>query len=994
MPSVFGQHLGGAVAPLCKQIKQTPVVDDPEQAADKLSELMRRGASDGLDGLVRLLQEEGRPRELLLGVVSASPYLTSLALRDPEALWHCLSLAPEAYAKRLHDELRAEMPAADSNDAAMRTLRKAKNRFALLVALADIAGVWGVEEATAALSDAADALVGEAVQFLFGQAVTKGQVTARYQDEPARGSGFIVLGMGKYGARELNYSSDIDLIVFYDKDRISLKRDIEPGVFFVRLTRDLVRLLSERTAQGYVFRTDLRLRPDPGSTQIALSTEAAFQYYESFGQNWERAAFIKARPVAGDIEAGNKFLAELSPFVWRKYLDFAAIADVHAMKRQIHAFRGHSRIAVNGHNLKLGRGGIREIEFFVQTQQLIAGGRQPELRVRQTLEALRILAERHWISEQAARELADAYRFLRRVEHRVQMIADEQVHSLPTDDGELLRVARFCGFSSVASFAELLKTHLRHVEGHYAALFEDVPELTAARARGNLVFTGDAEDPETVHTLTQMGYGNPSAVIATVRGWHYGRYRAMRSEKARERLTEFLPALLEALAQTAQPDFALATFDAFLAELPAGAQLFALLRNNPALLKLVADIMGSAPRLAHILSRRRRVIDVVLDPGFIGDLPSAEQLRTLVDNELAESRDYQDALDRSRVVGQEQAFLIGVGLLSGAISAQQAASAYSRLAETMIQALQGVVEAEMQKVHGRLRDGRAAVIAMGKLGGREMTATSDLDLIVVYDYEPGCSQSDGPKPLSPQQYYARFTQRLIAALSAPTAQGKLYDVDMRLRPSGHAGPVATSLASFIDYQHNRAWTWEHMALTRARVVSGPRNLKEKIEATIADVLAAPREASQVIRDMRDMREKIAKEKGTDDIWDLKNVRGGLIDLEFIAQSLQLIHANATPEVLEQNTLAALRKLASHGYLDGEQAEVLIQAARLYHNVTHILRLCTEERFVPAEAPDGLKSLIARAGEETDFTRLEARLAETEPAVARIFDEICNAAIQR
>lgn len=977
------------MTPLSEQIKETPVVGDADAAAGALSDLAARCRSDGLDALSQMLLEEGRPRQLMLGTMSASPYLSGLCLRDPEALWHCLSDAPEAYVKRLHDDLQVEMAAAASANEAMKTLRRIKNRFALLIGLVDIAGVWGVEQATRTLSEAADALVNGAVRFLLKGAAAKGQIEPEDPDAPEKGSGYIIIGMGKYGARELNYSSDVDLIVFYDRAHTNLKPDVEPGVFFVRITRELVRLLSERTADGYVFRTDLRLRPDPSSTQIALSTDAGFHYYESFGQNWERAAFIKARAVAGDVPAGERFLNELAPFVWRKYLDFAAIADVHAMKRQIHAFRGHARIAVSGHNLKLGRGGIREIEFFVQTQQLIAGGRQPELRCRQTLEALRILAERDWISENTALELADAYRFLRRTEHRVQMISDEQTHSLPSDENELLRVAQFCGFADITSFAECLKGYLRCVEGHYAALFEDVPELTAAKARGNLVFTGDSDDPETVRTLTEMGYKNPSSVIATVRGWHYGRYRSMRSEKTRERLTEFLPALLEALAQTAQPDFALATFDAFLAELPTGAQLFALLRNNPPLLKLIADIMGSAPRLAHILSRRRRVIDVVLDPGFIGDLPSASQLAGLVEQELAEASDYQDALDRARIVGQEQAFLVGVGLLSDAISSEQAAAGYTQLAETMIRALQAVVEADLKRAHGGFSHGQAAVIAMGKLGSREMTATSDLDLIVVYDFEEGAHQSDGPKPLAPQQYYARFAQRLIAALSAPTAQGKLYEVDMRLRPSGNAGPVAASLSSFIDYQHNRAWTWEHMALTRARVVSGPPALKEQIEKTIQDVLGKPRDAARIAADMREMRERIAREKGTDDVWDLKNVRGGLIDLEFTAQYLQLVHAHKAADVLDQNTLSALRKLADHGFVDAGNAEILIQAARLYHNVTHILRLCVEGRFVPADAPEGLKALIVRAGEEPDFAHLEAKLAEMEQAVAHVFDAIAG-----
>ena len=412
--------------------------------------------------------------------------------------------------------------------------------------------------------------------------------------------------MGKYGAHELNYSSDIDLIVFFDAEIAPLGETIEPGRFFVRLTRDLVHILQERTADGYVFRTDLRLRPDPASTQAAISTAAAFRYYESLGQNWERAALIKARPVAGDIAAGDAFLKALSPYIWRKYLDYNAIADIHAMKRQIHAAKGHERIAIAGHNLKLGRGGIREIEFFVQSQQLIAGGRQLALRTRQTLAGLDLLTQYGWIGAQVRDDLACAYRYLRRMEHRLQMMADQQTHTLPASQDELAKFARFAGYASLDRFKRELRRHMQKVEAHYAALFETVPELTPSRVAGNLVFTGDADDPGTAETLRQLGFKNPSMAIAALKGWHYGRYRSMQSERAREILTEFTPALLEAFADTSDPDLALATFDAFLSEVPTALQLFGMLRANPNLLRLIAQIMGSAPRLARILSRRRQ----------------------------------------------------------------------------------------------------------------------------------------------------------------------------------------------------------------------------------------------------------------------------------------------------------------------------------------------------------------------------------------------------
>ncbi|MFP3920128.1 MAG: bifunctional [glutamine synthetase] adenylyltransferase/[glutamine synthetase]-adenylyl-L-tyrosine phosphorylase [Dichotomicrobium sp.] len=972
--------------PLHDQIAAMPVVGNAEAADRFIADLVANASKAECADLAALLETPGPARELIRGIGAGSPFLSRQCLRDPEALWLTLSQSPSARLEQIAAGLATGIDT-DDQKSAMRALRLTKNRYALCVALADLAGVFDLDAMMAHWTQAADTLLQQAVRFCLRRSAARGKFQPPDPDAPDNDSGYIVLALGKYGARELNYSSDIDLVVFYERDQAPVSADVEHGPYFVRLTRELVHLLNERDADGYVFRTDLRLRPDPASTQIALSVDAGLQYYESHGQNWERAAFIKARPVAGDIAAGNQFLDELAPFIWRKYLDFAAIADVHAMKRQIHAVRGHGRIALHGHNLKLGRGGIREIEFFVQTQQLIAGGRQPELRCRGTLEGLRALSERKWISGTAAQELAGAYRFLRRTEHRLQMIADEQTHALPRDEARLLQAVNFAGYETVATFADDLSGHLGAVEAHYAALFEDVPELTSARASGNLVFTGDSDDPDTLRTLERMGFENPSAVTAIVRAWHYGRHRATRTPAARARLTEFLPALLEALSQTAQPDFALASFDKFLAELPAGVQLFAMLRNNPALLNLIADIMGSAPRLAHVLSQRRRVIDAVLDPGYIGALPGSDELREMVAEELAEAQDYQDALDRARVLGQEQGFLIGVGLLSGSVDTDRAAAAYSDLAAVLVDALKARVEQEMEKAHGRLPDGECAVLAMGKLGSREMTASSDLDLIIVYDHAPDAKESDGPKPLSPQQYYARLTQRLIAALSAPTAQGKLYDVDMRLRPSGHAGPVAVSLDSFIDYQSHKAWTWEHMALTRARVISGGEALAERIRETIRAVLTQERDADQVLSDMRDMRERIAREKGSGGVWDIKMERGGLLDIEFITQYAQLVHAHAAPDILRRNTLAALRALRERALVPSEDADTLIGAASLYHDLTQIIRLCVEETFEPATAPEGLKALVTRAGGETDFAHLETRLSQMERDVATIFARI-------
>lgn len=930
--------------------------------------------------------------KLLRGTFEGSPYLTALALRHPQQLTQILNSEPEALFLTLTEKLSHEMRASASMTEAKAALRRYKTTVALLTALADLAGVWPVMTVTRILSETADAAVSESVRFLFRLAVENGKWLADDASAPERGSGYFVLAMGKHGAFELNYSSDIDLIVFFDRDRSRLVGSDDLQSFFVRMTRDLVLLLEERTPDGYVFRTDLRLRPDAGATQVALSTAAAHGYYETVGQNWERAAMIKARVCAGDIEAGNTFLDELAPFIWRRYLDFAAIADVHAMKRQIHAHRGIGGICVLGQNVKLGRGGIREIEFFAQTQQLIAGGRQPDLRVRATLDALQALHRRGWVREDVRAELDEAYQFLRRLEHRLQMIADEQTHDMPDDELGLSRVARFSGYDDGPQLASALTRVLETVERHYAGLFENAPEL--ARAGANMVFAGANDDPKTLEELARLGYSQPAQVLAIVRGWHHGRTPSVRSPKARELLTEVQPLLIAALADTVDPDAAIASFDRFLAQLPAGVQLFSLLKANPALMRLIADIMGSAPRLARILSRRRRLLDAVLDPQALSSDISAEAVNEVIKATLEAARansvgddPVQDILDAARVIGSEQAFLVGVRLLSGTISATDAGAAYATLAEGLVAQLLVEMTRQIEVEHGRVEGGEAVVVAMGKLGGREMTASSDLDLIVIYDFDSAAEKSDGAKPLAPSHYYTRLTQRLINAISAPTAEGTLYEVDMRLRPSGQKGPVATRLSSFISYYVTEAWTWEHMALTRARVIAGSPKLAAKVEAAITEVLVKSRDRAKIAADVRDMRQRIAAEKGTTDPWDLKQVRGGLVDLEFIAQHLQLVAAREHPDILNQTTLIAIDAMAKAKILSEGDVAALNGAGQLLHNLTQILRLSLDHGFEAATAPEGLKALLARAGNADSFEALETSLKQALSAVHERFDKL-------
>ena len=718
---------------------------------------------------------------------------------------------------------------------------------------------------------------------------------------------------------------------------------------------------------------------------------AALAYYESVGQNWERAALIKARPVAGDRVAAERFLRELQPFIWRKNLDFAAIQDIHSIKRQINAQHGGARIAVEGHNIKTGRGGIREIEFFAQTQQLIWGGRMRELRVAPTCEALRRLADAGRIDRQAAAELVDDYRFLRRLEHRLQMVEDAQTHTLPADRAGIEHIAIFLGYRQTDAFVADLTARLGSVERHYAELFEQAPSLAGP---GNLVFTGFEDDRETLETLSRLGFADPAGVSALVRGWHHGRLRATRSQRAREILTELVPELLRIFGATPHPDAALRRFDRFLSHLPAGVQLFSLFYANPGLLALVADVMAGAPRLAEHLAQRPALLDPVLAEGFFAAPPDRSALAAELCQVLAGARDFEDTLDTVRRWAGERRFQIGIQLLRRALDGAQAGTALADIAETTLAALVPAVEAEFAQRHGRVPGGAFAVIGMGRLGSREMTLASDLDLILIYDAPPGSEMSDGEHPLPVAAYYARLSQRLIGAITAPTAEGRLYEVDMRLRPSGASGPIASSLAGFGRYQREAAWSWEHMALTRARPVAGDATLSRRIGETIDAVLRLPRDPRRLLIDVAEMRRRIAGENPDPSPWDLRNRRGGLIDLEFIVQYLILREAASSPQVLHRGTADALRALGAAGVLPKPAMQDLSRALALLRHVQALLTLINVRPAGVDEFPEPDAATLARGAGAVDFADLDADITAAAGRVLGWYERLIEEPARR
>ena len=910
---------------------------------------------------------------LLDAVFGNSPYLGRLALRETGALGEYFAAGPrtvlDAAILLAHAAARA-----DSEAQAMRDLRTAKRRGALAIAFADIAGAWDVNTVTAELTRFADACVGAALRFLLKQ------MDPAVREEAC---GLTVLAMGKYGAHELNYSSDIDLVVFYDAEKFPFAKRGDKRGAAVDIVRGLVRLIAETTGDGYVFRVDLRLRPDAGATQVAISTDAALDYYEAMGQNWERAAMIKARACAGDPATGAAFLEGLRPFIWRRTLDFAAIEDIQSIKRQIQAHAGHGQIKVAGHNIKLGKGGIREIEFFAQTQQLILGGRHPALRVCTTQAALDALAAEGRVDPGTSAELKADYRYLRMLEHRLQMVEDQQTHTVPDSAAGVAHIACFMGHDSAADFRVALTAVLENVQDYYARLFESQPDL--ASAEGDLVFTGVEEDHETLKTLAAMGFGDAAHVSRAIRGWHHGRIRAMRSARARELLTKLIPAILKALGGAADPDVAFRQFDQFLSNLPSGVQLFSLFLARPQFLDLLAHIVGATPRLATYLARNPAILDALLDADYLSRLPSRAELDAQFVRMAAGS--HEEVLDGARRFTREAIFRVGVQIVEGVALADQAGPALTDIAECVIAGLLPHVEDAMAAAHGRIPSAGFAVVAMGKLGGAEMTASSDLDLVFVYDVPGGVEGSDGAKPLAPTLYFARLAQRLIAALTSATAAGTLYEVDMRLRPTGNKGPVAVSLESFAAYHASESWTWEHMALTRGRLVAGPRPLRARVAAQIRRRLTQAREPAAIIGDARDMRLRMAETFPGANPWDLKYAPGGLVDIEFIAQSLQLVHAPAQPDILNTNTVAALCNLKAAGLLSETDAGALIAAARLQHALTQVLRIALDETPRIEDATRGLKALLTRAAGAGSFAEAQKRLAERQTQTRDIFNRL-------
>lgn len=922
--------------------------------------------------------------DLIAAIGGNSPYLTRLIERDPTYFFSILSEDPKMLLQAELDKFTARENG-ETLTCLVSDLRVSKGHIALLTAIMDISGLWPLTAVTQALSDFASAAIAiSAAHALHARMKSDELAWPRGKEEavtPAlsEGSGYVVLGLGKLGAGELNYSSDVDLIVLYDDMEIKYTGRKSPQDCFVKITQDLVTLMDKRTMDGYVFRTDLALRPDPGATPIALNMTAAEQYYHSLALNWERSAMIKAAVVGGDHSAGNAYLKRLSSWVWRRSMDYEALKDIHAIKNQILRHYKQEDIKFKDFNVKLGQGGIREIEFYAQVNQLVCGGKDVSLRTPATLQALDAIVAADLMKGGIRDDLKEAYEYLRAVEHRLQMINDEQTHSIPKQDDALERLAMFLGEASVDAFEKRLFAHCNIVKDHYDNLMPDTSEEPVALAGDRLK-----------HTLEELAYPDVEAAVQVIEGWQRGRYKALRTPRARELLGQCLAGLLGAFAKTSEPSAALTRFDRFIQELPAGVQVFSLFQSNPRLFDLIARIMGLAPALADQLAKRPTLWEAVLDPHFFEPIPILDDLRAGLKGALAAAQDHQDILDITRRWVSEHRFQIGVHVLESIADVKEAGLAMTHLADATMMELIPAVEDDFSKRHGKFENGGIAVLAMGKYGGMELTYTSDLDVVFLYHVPDMDSQSSGERPLPPSKYFSRLGQTIITAITALTSEGRLFEVDTRLRPSGNAGPLVVTLETFADYyaDPDRAWTWEHMALTRARIVVSPNGLVEPLNKTIHDTLTTSRDHQELLSRIAKMRERLAEQFTKDNMWSVKHARGGLVDMEFICQYLMLRHGIETNDIFSPILDETFDRLTKHSYLDKTVTTELKKAHNLQQTVQSIIRLCHgNSDTVEEDFSTGLKEILGKATGQKSFNNLKKAMQSAQGNVTKCYQSL-------
>lgn len=899
----------------------------------------------------RLELSDGPAHFLARTVFSHSPFLTRCATAEPAFLREVFRRGPDNALRQVIDHLKDAIAGQVDKDDVQRELREARRRVALVVALADITQYWTLDQVTQALSDFSDAALSTCVSHLLRQESDKGEIVLADENFPERECGYAILAMGKHGARELNYSSDIDLIVLYEPAKVEYLGGRSVQQTFVRMTKTLVGMMQDRTQDGYVCRVDLRLRPDPGSTPVAISYAAAQTYYEKRGENWERAAMIKARAAAGDLTLGRKFLEELSGFIWRDHLDFWTLREIEAIKKRINTERGSEAIGFHGHNIKLGRGGIREIEFYAQTQQLIFGGRDPYLRCQRTVEALSTLAEAGRIEQDVAEELIEAYEFLRRLEHRLQMVDDQQTQTLPTEGAGMAELAAFMAFDGVDSFRGALMLHLRRVEVHYVELFESIPDLSAIHS---LSFVSDISRPEDVAHLSQLGFPDPSATYDRVRAWLSDHSPATRGERSADILEKLLPSFVEAASRTSAPDDTLESLQGFLSSSRVGQRTLSLLYSNPALRNLMVEVLCGAPALSQTIAAHPDTLESALGRGFFEVLPEGRLLAAECAELGKTSADTGLLLGRLSKFVSDHKFQVAVNSLRHSVDALGAGHTLADITSAAVRTLFERIRADLDRDLGAPR-GRMVVLALGAFGSRDQTHATPLDLLFLYECDEG-----------EERFFIKLARGLATALSANQPGGPLYRINMSIEPWGAPGPIVSRTAPFFQFitETNDLRPWR--VLLPSRVVAGSSEFGDNVQRKLSNIFQRRYDESALEALARDVLKQPATRPS---MWRPK----GLQELDGLVALLQLRHVKDDPSLLA-STDEALRRLGERSVLRPDMVKHLQAARHLLRQVENISAIIGADATEIETNTPAMIDVILRATQSSDSEDLNARLA--------------------
>lgn len=951
-----------------------PVNHIPLCLHDEIKNLWQRieqeAEGEQLDWLKKQLAEKPSLGKELATAIGGSRFFADQLQRrfsllqdlvDSDALW-------TKYPKNHYQEyLQGCLERLDDEAALNQCLRRLRLREMLRLIYRDFNRLASMEETTDEISWLADACIDAALDW-HCQDLAKSYGTPMSRPSSVLGEQpqqMVVLGMGKLGAFELNLSSDIDLIFTYPEEGETRggARDIDNQKFFLKLGQRVIKSLDAATADGFVFRVDMRLRPYGQSGALALSFDAMEEYYQDQGRDWERYAMIKARVVAGDREAGKQLMAALRPFTYRRYIDFSAIDALREMKAMI-----NREVVRRGKNndVKLGAGGIREIEFIAQSFQLIRGGRDTQLQERQVQKVLNLLAQKECLPEEAVEQLQQAYRFLRNTEHGIQGYMDKQTQALPENEFDRQRLAFVMGFANWDCFYDELEVHREHVHQHYMQVIsspdEEDNEDLGAQTQWLALWSGELDEVHTLSLLKEAGFEDAQESARRLLQLHESNQLRSIQAIGRERLNQFMPLLLQAVAQSDEPSMTLIRLLPFVEAVVRRTAYLVLLVENPQALHQLVVLCAASPWIAQQLAQHPVLLDELLNTGTLYATPDAVMLRQdLLQQMLRIPWDDLEAhMEGLRYYKLAHVLRIAASEVSGKLPLMKVSDYLSYIAEAVLEHVLALVWQQLTARHGRPRraDGEVCdpdfiIVAYGKMGGKELSYGSDLDLVFIHDADAN-RDTDGEKPIEGGVFFARLGQRIIHILNTQTHLGQLYEVDMRLRPSGAKGLLVSSLKAFSEYQNNNAWTWEHQALVRARVVAGCPNLQQKFEKVREEILCRERDLTELKEKVTEMRDKMADNlipaKVRDEkngLFHLKHSRGAIVDIEFMVQYAVLAWAQQHPALINwTDNIRLLEALQEAGLFTSQEAGQLEEAYKAYRSATHRLALQKEGNEVP------------------------------------------------